>query len=457
MSKKLAALAVVIATATLAPTASAQQLPEPAIGPAPSWVRPLTSETSAPASSAPADAPIVLTRFDQQVRLLPDGGTTLTGDTVRMEATTQSLRPEISYADAQASVAPLAALADTSAFISAPGSLHDAGRQAAVPGDAPTTAAESVSRGNSLLDEGSYGQAVADFDRAIALDSDNALAYADRGVARARLNQTTAALDDLDRAAALNPRLNIIFHGRATILGQLGDLGGALAALNRAIELDADDRWAHTQRIVYALARENYTLASTDVAAVIRLAPNEPSSYAAKARVETAQHHYDAALLAINQALQMSPDDVGLQVRRGAILARNGRADEARAIFARLRTAAAGDADKLNDLCWEQAQANFDLTTAASDCEAALRVSPQRADIIDSAAFVELRGGHYAEAIARYNQALQLVPTQAASLYGRGIAKRRAGQVAAGDIDIDAARARDALVAYQYAEQGVTP
>ena len=49
--------------------------------------------------------------------------------------------------------------------------------------------------------------------------------------------------------------------------------------------------------------------------------------------------------------------------------------------------------------------------------------------------------GKYDEAIADYNAALADRPEEGRSLYGRGMAKRRKGDYAEGNVDIAAARA----------------
>ena len=113
-----------------------------------------------------------------------------------------------------------------------------------------------------------YPAAIADLDRAIALTPDFALAYFQRGVARAEeaaasgssqesgasnsspllggVQGTPAALDlrmaisDFDQAAKLSPQLAFAHYNKANALVQLGDLTSALSAYRRAIEIKPD-------------------------------------------------------------------------------------------------------------------------------------------------------------------------------------------------------------------------
>jgi hypothetical protein len=61
------------------------------------------------------------------------------------------------------------------------------------------------------------------------------------------------------------------------------------------------------------------------------------------------------------------------------------------------------------------------------------------------------------DSISDFEAALQIDPQLAASLYGRGILRRRLGEVAAGDADITAALKIDPDIGAKYARRGVTP
>jgi Flp pilus assembly protein TadD len=65
-----------------------------------------------------------------------------------------------------------------------------------------------------------------------------------------------------------------------------------------------------------------------------------------------------------------------------------------------------------------------------------------------------LRIGQLQRAVADYDAALQLSPRKASSLYGRGIAKLRAGDTG-GHADIADAKAIDSRIAEEFARYGV--
>jgi tetratricopeptide (TPR) repeat protein len=110
-----------------------------------------------------------------------------------------------------------------------------------------------------------------------------------------------------------------------------------------------------------------------------------------------------------------------------------------------------------NARCWTRAVAARDLQQALADCTESLRLKPDDANTMDSHGFVYLRLNRLDDAIADYDAGLKINPRIAASLYGRGIAKLRKGDTAAGQADIAAAKAAKAEIAEEFAKYGVKP
>jgi tetratricopeptide (TPR) repeat protein len=115
------------------------------------------------------------------------------------------------------------------------------------------------------------------------------------------------------------------------------------------------------------------------------------------------------------------------------------------------------DASLLNARCFTRAEANRDLPAALDDCNAALKLSPRDPPTLDSRGFVYFRLGQFDHAISDDDAALDVDQTQAPSLYIRGLAKRKQGDVKGGDADIAAAKVLDPAVGSTYARMGVAP
>ena len=374
-----------------------------------------------------------------------------------MTASSRALRPEIPYAEALAATDPLKALGKVRVWVKAPDDYAPTDEEkVALLAKKPTDAAGYVRRGNAFLEGRVLDKAIADFTQAIALDDNNALAFADRGIAHAWNDEGDKALNDLDKAAAINPRLAQVFHGRAIVLQKSADIGGAIAALSRAIDLEKDNQWALGQRAALYLAQGARDKALADADAMLKIRADDVHALYLRARIQRGGGDRAGALATLDKLGKLTPDAQGLVAERAYVLAGMGKADEARALFADLRVKAGKDANLLNDLCWKQAQANFDLDRALADCEAALKVEPDAA-YLDSAGLVLLRLGRFDEAIDRYTRALAKRPNVPSSLFGRGIAERRKGAAAASEADLKAATAKSVTVAADYAEFGVTP
>jgi tetratricopeptide (TPR) repeat protein len=153
---------------------------------------------------------------------------------------------------------------------------------------------------------------------------------------------------------------------------------------------------------------------------------------------------------------QMDPN-ARLQIAQ--VYVRAGQAEKARAVYAELRGFAAGRGSGAlyNGVCYSEAQLNFDLELALSDCRKAVTLQPGSGAIIDSLAFVELRLSRYGEAIADYDKAVALSSDRAPMLFGRGIAKLRKGEKIGGDADIAAAKAKQPDIAEEFKKMGVSP
>ena len=115
---------------------------------------------------------------------------------------------------------------------------------------APRDAAYFIRFGNYKLDACDYAAAIANYDRAIALDPDDPEAYHSRGIAKTEQGDYAGAIADYDRAIALDPDGAAAYHNRGVTKAEQGDYAGAIADYDRAIVLDPDDLAAHQDRAV---------------------------------------------------------------------------------------------------------------------------------------------------------------------------------------------------------------
>src|SRR5581483_5762375 len=115
-------------------------------------------------------------------------------------------------------------------------------------------------------------EAIASYDRAIALDKNFSVAHFNRANVLHELGRLDEAIEGYDRALALAPKVVEVHLGRAYALMALGRLEESLAAADRAAELDAELPGPHEARaaILHALGRAGDASAARDKAAELK-------------------------------------------------------------------------------------------------------------------------------------------------------------------------------------------
>jgi len=103
-------------------------------------------------------------------------------------------------------------------------------------------------RGNARADAGANEQAMADFDQAIALRRDDTATYAGRARARLGLRDLPGATADYTEAIRLAPGNASLYLGRGHVRFVRGDQAGAIADFTEAIRLNPGSASAYNRR-----------------------------------------------------------------------------------------------------------------------------------------------------------------------------------------------------------------
>jgi tetratricopeptide (TPR) repeat protein len=111
----------------------------------------------------------------------------------------------------------------------------------------------------------------------------------------------------------------------------------------------------------------------------------------------------------------------------------------------------------LSGRCWNRAIVGSDLAGAIADCNRALTLNPTITYTRGSRGFAYLKMSNYGAAIVDFDAALKAHPENAASLYGRGLAKRAKGDAAGASADMLAAERLDPTIAQKFVAWGVNP
>ena len=169
----------------------------------PDWARPAGPMHDAPVAvaypwfSRVTETIILPPTFTRPSQAIPDVNATLAGiqysrrasykdNVFSVTAEQRSLVPEVGYAKAMADEKAIRDLQDAILYLRIPNNYRaTAGDLAAMLSTKPTTASEFLNRGEALLEAGRFDEAIKDFDQATAIEQNNAMALADRGLALA--------------------------------------------------------------------------------------------------------------------------------------------------------------------------------------------------------------------------------------------------------------------------------
>lgn len=297
-----------------------------------------------------------------------------------------------------------------------------------------TIAVESANKGSALYLLHRYDEALDAFDVAVDFDHKNIIFLLGRADTLRAMGRVDQANKDYEKVLQQRPQYAEDVLAQAKSLSMLKRTDEAIAKYGEALakkpKMKVTIYSAHMLRgmgyLQKATERGEYLdIAVGDFSAAIDVAPIY-AAYYARATAYDRLHRYADAIADLAKALELEPSN----------------------------------AVALNAKCWIEAKANVQLDQALSECSKAVESnasSNQRAAWLDSRGLVYFRLGRWAESIADYDAALKADPKIAPSLYMRGIAKRRSGEVSAGDQDLAAAEILDSHIGEQFVAIGVTP
>jgi tetratricopeptide (TPR) repeat protein len=240
-------------------------------------------------------------------------------------------------------------------------------------GDTKTEAGAYYERGNVQLDASANAEAIADYDRSLALDPTNARAFNNRALAHAALGQPDLALADYAAAIKLDPGYLRAYENRLRLLEQRGDLkgmaadyrqlaaldpqhaaryryregsalhglrdfAGARRAYDAAITADPQQVDALYERGLLSFAEGSHPAAIADLDAALRLSPRAANAYYARGLAYSASADQTRAIADFSQALALKPDAVEALLGRAAAYHAAGQDTLARADLDRLES-----------------------------------------------------------------------------------------------------------------------
>jgi tetratricopeptide (TPR) repeat protein len=234
----------------------------------------------------------------------------------------------------------------------------------------------------------------------------------------------------------------------------------ALADDDKAIQLEPSSADYLFQRAQVHVKREKPDLARVDLDRVLKLKPVHLQALMLRGQLLLDDHDLEGAHADLAAAWKAGNDDPALGMRIAMLYEDKNQFGDSVASFDRWLTSHGHDdreISALNGRCWARALWNHDLDKALADCNRAVELNPYAYEIRDSRALVWLRMNQLPPAISDYNVVLSRNSKLAWSLYGRGVAEARKGDLARGRADIAAADKLEPKVTERARKLGIAP
>ncbi|GGV03390.1 tetratricopeptide repeat protein [Streptomyces spectabilis] len=183
---------------------------------------------------------------------------------------------------------------------------------AAVTGDEPKLAALAA-----LLEHGSLSV------------EGRGRAHRQRGRCFGSADRHEEALAELNRAVALNPRDATAWGHRGGAHQALGQLDDAIADFTTVIDLRPNDHLARVVRGALRLRGDHHEEAITDLTAALDADPAHAKALMLRGRARVKTERYEDAVKDLTAALELDPHSAFAFVQRGTALRKLGRGEEA--------------------------------------------------------------------------------------------------------------------------------
>ena len=167
----------------------------------------------------------------------------------------------------------------------------------------PEDAVAYYNRGVSYLVLEQYERAIEDFDKAISIKQDYVDAYINRGISYFKQGKYECAIEDYDKAIEISPDLPEAYNNRGISYFKQGKYECAIEDYDKAIEIMPVYIEAYINRGISYARMEEFARAIDDFTKAIGLQPENSSAYALRSMIYTNINKFDVAIVDIKRAI----------------------------------------------------------------------------------------------------------------------------------------------------------
>ncbi|MEH1831708.1 MAG: tetratricopeptide repeat protein [Nostoc sp.] len=159
-------------------------------------------------------------------------------------------------------------------------------------------------RGFAHYQVGDYEAAIADYSQAIQINLYDAKSYNKRGLALSQLGRLEEAIHDYTQAIRINPNVAVAYKNRAEARSHVGDNQGAIEDYTQAIKINPDYADAYKNR---GIAR--YLFGSQPgFPQAIKINPKDAIAYKKRGNARSDLGDFEGAIEDYTQAIQINPN-----------------------------------------------------------------------------------------------------------------------------------------------------
>ena len=315
------------------------------------------------------------------------------------------------------------------------------------------TAQTWLERGNQLWRLKRYDEAIAAFDRAIALNPEFIhLAHYGKGLAFYSQKKHAAAIDSLELAIAANPSYAPAFSRKSSSLREINRLDEALVAAEQAIALQKDNPIHYNTKgnILSSLKRYPEAIAAYDQA--IKISPRS-SFYRSRAITYLESEQPELALADYNQAVEIDPKSSVVYLARSGFYDEQGQPELALADLNQSIELNPNYADGYSDRGrFYRNQQQDDL--ALADFNRAIKIEPNSLYAYNNRGLLYYDRGQLKLALADFNRAIEIDPNEAAVYNNRGLVYKQQDRLDLALADYNQAIKLDSFYSDAYSNRG---
>ena len=330
-------------------------------------------------------------------------------------------------------------------------------------------------RGQQMLIDGKYSNAIENFNILARLDSTLYDAYFFRGIAKYNLGDFIGAEKDFNTTLRLNPIYTPAYHYRAITLSRTGKYDKALEDLAEAVDLRPSYTGLYFSRgVTYFLSQQfekavkdfnrfikaepreadaylnrgacylylgDTTKALNDYNKAIRINTFDPEGYVRRSRIYAMQEKFDDALTDLDKAIELDTTNTFAFFNRALIRHDKHQISGALEDLDKVLEHEPGNALTLYNRAIIRAQIG-DYNNALDDYDRVIAVNPNNVLAYFNRAGVFMDMGRYRDAMDDYSKAINLYPDFAKAYMNRSYAKNQLGQFNSAKKDAEIAQAK---------------